>query len=144
MDDSERRKHLNLPGLELRPFIRPARTLSLYRLSHPGSLVYCRYLCIQRVCTVVLCTGSSVLLSGLVTCGTGESFLSSPTEPAIVALSYRLPLWYGNNNAGVISPNLESYCHRNVSTAYCARAVVGMQRNKQTPCLLVRERTLPT
>jgi hypothetical protein len=34
LDDVEKRKILTLPGLELRPFIRPARSQSLYRLSY--------------------------------------------------------------------------------------------------------------
>jgi hypothetical protein len=33
----EKRKFLTLPGLELRPLSRPARSQSLYRLSYPGS-----------------------------------------------------------------------------------------------------------
>jgi hypothetical protein len=37
LDDVEKRKFLNLPGLELRPLGRPARSQSLYRLSYPGS-----------------------------------------------------------------------------------------------------------
>jgi hypothetical protein len=37
LDDVERRKFLILPGLELRPLGRPARSQSLYRLRHPGS-----------------------------------------------------------------------------------------------------------
>jgi hypothetical protein len=32
----EKRKSLTLPGLELRPLGRPARSQSLYRLSYPG------------------------------------------------------------------------------------------------------------
>jgi hypothetical protein len=31
-------KNFTLPGLELRPHCRPARSQSLYRLSYPGSL----------------------------------------------------------------------------------------------------------
>jgi hypothetical protein len=38
VDDMEKRKLLTLPGLELRPLSRPARSLSLFRLSYPGSL----------------------------------------------------------------------------------------------------------
>jgi hypothetical protein len=38
MDDLKKRKFLNLPGLELRPFGRPARSQSLYRLRYPGSM----------------------------------------------------------------------------------------------------------
>jgi hypothetical protein len=38
LDDLEKRKFLTLPGLELRPLGRPARTQSLYRLRYPGSL----------------------------------------------------------------------------------------------------------
>jgi hypothetical protein len=37
VDDLEKRKFLTLPGLELRPLSRPARSQSLYRLSYPGS-----------------------------------------------------------------------------------------------------------
>jgi hypothetical protein len=33
----EKRKFLTLPGLELRPLSRPARSRSLWRLSYPGS-----------------------------------------------------------------------------------------------------------
>jgi hypothetical protein len=36
-DDMEKRQFLTLPGLELRPLYRPARSRSLYRLSYPGS-----------------------------------------------------------------------------------------------------------
>jgi hypothetical protein len=38
LDDVEKRKFLILPGLELRPLGRVARSQSLYRLSYPGSL----------------------------------------------------------------------------------------------------------
>jgi hypothetical protein len=38
LDDVEKRKFLTLPGLELRPLGRPARSPSLYRLRYPGSL----------------------------------------------------------------------------------------------------------
>jgi hypothetical protein len=37
LDDVEKRKFLTLPGLELQPLGRPARSLSLYRLRYPGS-----------------------------------------------------------------------------------------------------------
>jgi hypothetical protein len=36
LDDMEKYKFLTLPGLELRPLGRPARSLSLYRLRYPG------------------------------------------------------------------------------------------------------------
>jgi hypothetical protein len=36
LDDVEKRKFLILPGLELRPLGRSARTQSLYRLRYPG------------------------------------------------------------------------------------------------------------
>jgi hypothetical protein len=36
LDDMERRKILLVPELELRPLGRPARSQSLYRLSHRG------------------------------------------------------------------------------------------------------------
>jgi hypothetical protein len=35
LEDMEKRKFLNLPGLELRPLGRPARSQSLYRLCCP-------------------------------------------------------------------------------------------------------------
>jgi hypothetical protein len=37
LEEAERRKILPLPGLELRPIGRPARTQSLYRLRYPLS-----------------------------------------------------------------------------------------------------------
>jgi hypothetical protein len=37
LDDVEKRKFLTLPGLELWPLSRPARSQSLYRLRYPGS-----------------------------------------------------------------------------------------------------------
>jgi hypothetical protein len=37
LDDVEKRKFLTLPGPELRPLGRPARSQSLHRLSYPGS-----------------------------------------------------------------------------------------------------------
>jgi hypothetical protein len=36
LDTVEKRKFLTLPGLELRPLSRPARSQLLYRLSYPG------------------------------------------------------------------------------------------------------------
>jgi hypothetical protein len=38
LDDVEKRKFLIIPGIELRPLGRPARSQSLYRLSYPDSL----------------------------------------------------------------------------------------------------------
>jgi hypothetical protein len=40
LDAAEKRKFLILPGLELRPLGRPARSQSLYRQHYPGSLSY--------------------------------------------------------------------------------------------------------
>jgi hypothetical protein len=37
MADVEKKKFLTLPGLELRPLGRPARSQSLYRQRYPGS-----------------------------------------------------------------------------------------------------------
>jgi hypothetical protein len=37
LDDAEKRKFLTLPGLELRPLSRPARSQTLYRLRCPGA-----------------------------------------------------------------------------------------------------------
>jgi hypothetical protein len=37
VDEGEKRKFLNLPGLELRPLGRPGRSQSLYRLRYLGS-----------------------------------------------------------------------------------------------------------
>jgi hypothetical protein len=39
LDDLERRKFLTLPGLELRPLSRPARSQSLYRLNYDGTII---------------------------------------------------------------------------------------------------------
>jgi hypothetical protein len=49
MDDVEKRKFLTLPGLELRPLRRPARSQSLYRLRYPGSHMYIQY--VRDLCT---------------------------------------------------------------------------------------------
>jgi hypothetical protein len=38
LDDVEMRKFLIVPGLELRPLARPARSQSLYRLRYPCSI----------------------------------------------------------------------------------------------------------
>jgi hypothetical protein len=41
LDDLDKRKFLTLPGLELRPFSRPARSQSLYRLRYiAGNICY--------------------------------------------------------------------------------------------------------
>jgi hypothetical protein len=40
LDGVEKRKFLTLPGLELRPFSRPARSQTLCRLHYPGSLQF--------------------------------------------------------------------------------------------------------
>jgi hypothetical protein len=37
LEDMEKRKFLTIPGVELQPLGRPARSQSLYRLSYPGS-----------------------------------------------------------------------------------------------------------
>jgi hypothetical protein len=37
LNDLEKRKFFTLPGLELLPLCRPARSQSLYRLRYPGS-----------------------------------------------------------------------------------------------------------
>jgi hypothetical protein len=39
LDDVEKEKFFTLPGLELGPLGRPARSQSLYRLSYPGSFL---------------------------------------------------------------------------------------------------------
>jgi hypothetical protein len=39
LDDVEKRKFFTLPGLELRPLRRPARSQSLYRLRYPSSII---------------------------------------------------------------------------------------------------------
>jgi hypothetical protein len=51
LDDVEKRKLLILPGIELRPLGRPARSQSLYRLSYPGSWVTAQT--IDNVCPLV-------------------------------------------------------------------------------------------
>jgi hypothetical protein len=38
LDELEKRKIFTLPGFELQPLDRPARSKSLYRLRYPGSL----------------------------------------------------------------------------------------------------------
>jgi hypothetical protein len=43
LDDVEKRKFLTLPGLELRPLCRPARSQSPYRMRYPGSHYYYYY-----------------------------------------------------------------------------------------------------
>jgi hypothetical protein len=61
LNDVEKRKFLTLPGLELRPLCRPARSQSLYRLSYPGSqprrcmLIYQRNMVPQSE-VIYLCT----------------------------------------------------------------------------------------
>jgi hypothetical protein len=45
LDDAKKRKFLTLPGLELRPLGRPARSQPLSRMRYPGSSCY-----------IVLCT----------------------------------------------------------------------------------------
>jgi hypothetical protein len=44
LDDLEKRKFLTLPGLELRPLSRPARSCSLYRLQ-----IMCVYMCVHAL-----------------------------------------------------------------------------------------------
>jgi hypothetical protein len=39
LDDLEKRKFFTLPGLELRPVSRPARSQPLYRLRYPDSSI---------------------------------------------------------------------------------------------------------
>jgi hypothetical protein len=54
-DYVKRRKFLPLPGLELRPLGRPARSQSLYRLSYPGFMIlnkrYLNVHCLVQRCT---------------------------------------------------------------------------------------------
>jgi hypothetical protein len=52
LDDLEKRKFLTLQGLELRPFGRPDRSQSVYRLRHPGSL--------REIKQVIKCVFNSV------------------------------------------------------------------------------------
>jgi hypothetical protein len=40
LNNMEKWNFLTLPGLELRPFVRPTRSQSLYRLRYPGSSEY--------------------------------------------------------------------------------------------------------
>jgi hypothetical protein len=53
LDETEKRKFLTLPGLELRPFGRPARSQSLYRLRYPveSELIIRRGQKLSRDCT---------------------------------------------------------------------------------------------
>jgi hypothetical protein len=48
LDDVEKRKFLTLPGIELRPLGRPARSQSLYRLRYSGSRVLPRVPVLNR------------------------------------------------------------------------------------------------
>jgi hypothetical protein len=48
LDVVEKRKFLTLPGLEIRPLGRPARSQSLYRLRYPGSKDWFRHSKINR------------------------------------------------------------------------------------------------
>jgi hypothetical protein len=50
LDDMEKRKLLTLPGLELRPLGRPARSHWLHRLRYPGSLRILGF----RVVTIII------------------------------------------------------------------------------------------
>jgi hypothetical protein len=52
LDDVEKRRILPLPGLELRPLCRLARSVSLYRLSYRGSCYMCCYPC-SNIPTVI-------------------------------------------------------------------------------------------
>jgi hypothetical protein len=45
LDKVEKRKFLTLPGLELQPLGRPARSQSLYRLRYPASPTVLRTIC---------------------------------------------------------------------------------------------------
>jgi hypothetical protein len=56
--DVERRKILLLPGIELRPLGRPARSLSPYRLRYPGSPLCCSsFLIFIHICSRALWMG---------------------------------------------------------------------------------------
>jgi hypothetical protein len=49
LDEMEKRKFLALPGLEIRPLSRQARSQLLYRLRYPGSsgeVYMCIYVCV--------------------------------------------------------------------------------------------------
>jgi hypothetical protein len=52
VDYLEKRKFLTLPGLELQPLRRPARSKSLYRLRYPGSSLFgiIVYISVSYVC----------------------------------------------------------------------------------------------
>jgi hypothetical protein len=54
LDDVEKSKFLTLPGLELRPLGRPARSQSLYRLRYPGSLTTIHVLAVNGIKLVFL------------------------------------------------------------------------------------------
>jgi hypothetical protein len=104
LDDVERRKFLTLPGLELRPLGRPARSQSLYRLSRglhtirpilvsfllhqhndnsTSSWLYCPiwilYLFQDSLSSVITSRDSDGLQAGWP--GFGKSFFSSPQPP---------------------------------------------------------------
>jgi hypothetical protein len=69
LDDMKKRKFLTLPGLELQPLFRPARSKSLYRLSYPGSDRSCKktfYFIVGRM--VVLKAGSPLAALEILLC----------------------------------------------------------------------------
>jgi hypothetical protein len=55
LDDMEKRKFLTLPGLELRPLGRPARSQSLCTLRYPGSLISLKSLTFKCILFFVDC-----------------------------------------------------------------------------------------
>jgi hypothetical protein len=54
LDELEKRKLLNLPGLELRLLGRSAHSQSLYRLRYPGSSLHAAVLNYLRIGTILL------------------------------------------------------------------------------------------
>jgi hypothetical protein len=81
LDDVEKIKFLTLPGLELRPLDRPARSQSLYRLRYPGSLENMKCSQTQRCVSVnkLVPFGPKLFLQGLQKSGETlrQSFTSS-------------------------------------------------------------------
>jgi hypothetical protein len=49
LDDVEKRKFFTIPGLELRPLRRPARSQSLYRLRYPGYFKFYNEMVIPKI-----------------------------------------------------------------------------------------------
>jgi hypothetical protein len=98
LDDVEKRKFLVLPGLELQPLGRSARSQSLYRLRYPGSIHVEKLL-------LITCSGKNALskwhfgrtlITNLVrSCRTTKSIFLNPTKvfKLMFHLEATFPVW---------------------------------------------------